>query len=270
MPTQTPALKRHNHRVHPCLDEKKGELLNLLLSKNSDKKIIVVASNPTELSSEQENVSIMSDEELLANKELVCDMLISYDLPPKAIIYMARLAHTHTYALILLNESQEKLLHPIETLVGRTIMQEQMEGFSPEREEKQLQPSKKESAPRQDRGERKEFKPRSDKKPWEKDDRGEKKPWDKEKKPWDKNDRGEKKPWDKDKKPFDKRERGDSKPWDKKEKTESRYIGKDENGKAIFSGKSGERNHSYDGTPKGKPPRLTGKKISIKGMKKKD
>ena len=27
-------------------------------------------------------------------------------------------------------------------------------------------------------------------------------------------------------------------------------MGKDENGKPIFSGKSGERNHRYDGTPK--------------------
>ena len=35
-----------------------------------------------------------------------------------------------------------------------------------------------------------------------------------------------------------------------KEKKESKYLGKDENGKPIFSSKSGERNHRYDGTPK--------------------
>jgi superfamily II DNA/RNA helicase len=35
-----------------------------------------------------------------------------------------------------------------------------------------------------------------------------------------------------------------------KKKKESKYLGKDESGKPIFSGKSGERNHHYDGTPK--------------------
>ncbi len=35
-----------------------------------------------------------------------------------------------------------------------------------------------------------------------------------------------------------------------KEKKESKYIGKDENGKPIFSGKTNDRNHRYDGTPK--------------------
>jgi len=33
-----------------------------------------------------------------------------------------------------------------------------------------------------------------------------------------------------------------------KQKKESKYLGKDEDGKPIFSGKTGERNHRYDGT----------------------
>jgi len=33
-----------------------------------------------------------------------------------------------------------------------------------------------------------------------------------------------------------------------KQKKESKYLGKDEDGKPIFSGKTGERNHHYDGT----------------------
>ncbi|MEN8147352.1 MAG: hypothetical protein ABFR02_07020 [Campylobacterota bacterium] len=37
------------------------------------------------------------------------------------------------------------------------------------------------------------------------------------------------------------------KAWAKKKK-ESKYIGKDEDGKPMFSGKTGERNHRYDGT----------------------
>ena len=35
-----------------------------------------------------------------------------------------------------------------------------------------------------------------------------------------------------------------------KQKKESKYLGKDEEGKAMFSGKTGERNHRYDGTPR--------------------
>ncbi|WP_345977695.1 hypothetical protein [Sulfurimonas sp. HSL3-7] len=35
-----------------------------------------------------------------------------------------------------------------------------------------------------------------------------------------------------------------------KERKESKYLGKDENGKPIFSGKTRERNHRYDGTPR--------------------
>jgi len=275
MANAAPILKRHNHRVHPCKTEKKEELLKLLLEKNAQNDILVVTSQKTELSTEFDNVTILSDEELAKATELKVDLLISYDLPDKAITYMSRLAYTKTHALILLDPSEEKSLHPIETLNGRTIMQELVEGFSEIPEVKQAQPKRKEDSNSKPR----EFKSYGDKKPWDdkgkkpykKDDsRGGKKPWeDKEKKPWgDK----EKKPWDdKAKKPFNKDDnRGDRKPWDKKEKTESKYIGVDENGKALFSGKSGERNHHYDGTPKARPPRLTGKKISIKALKKKD
>ena len=247
MSSATPTLKRHNHRVHPCKIEKKAELLELLLQKNSDKKIVVVTSDKTELTTSQENVTIVSDEELAANSELKCDMLISYDLPAKAITYMSRIARTNTYATIILDQSQEKLIHPIETLNGRTIMQEIIEGFYEVIEQKQVQPVKKESTPREPR---KEFKPRDDKREFK--PRGDKKPWE-----------------DKPKKKFDD-SKDERKPWDKKKKPENKYLGKDENGKAIFSGKSGDRNHSYDGTPKNRGPKLTGKKINIKSLKKKD
>lgn len=260
MSSSTPTLKRHNHRVHLCNDDKKEELLKFLLAKNSDKNIIVVTSTKTELTTEQENVSIVSDEELLKTPDVRCDMIISYDLPSKAIKYMARIAHTDTYALILLNPSEEKIIHPIETLIGRTIMQESVEGFSEERVEKIAQPINKDSNPREDR--KREFLGRddseADKKPWEK----------KEYKPRD-GSKGDKKPWEKKEyKPRDD-SKGDKKPWEKKEKKESKYLGKDENGKPIFSGKSGDRNHSYDGTPKARAPKLTGKKINIKALNKK-
>ena len=70
-----------------------------------------------------------------------------------------------------------------------------------------------------------------------------------------------------DKKPYDK-----SKQWGKKEKAPNKFLGKDENGKALFSGKSGDRNHRYDGTQKSKynAPKKVGRKISIKALKPKE
>ena len=47
----------------------------------------------------------------------------------------------------------------------------------------------------------------------------------------------------------DKRARQQNGPLSKK-REESKYLGKDENGKPIFSGKTRERNHRHDGTPK--------------------
>jgi hypothetical protein len=234
MATATPTLKRYNHRAHPCKAQMRDELLELLLSKNSDKSIIVSTSDKTQLTTTQTNVTIVSDEELASNPELKCEMLISYDLPEKAITYMARIARASTYATIILDSSQEKLIHPIETLIGRTIMQELIEGFSEEIVQKQVQPTKKEFKPRE---QKREYKPRD----------------------------GEKA-----KKPYSKDSKGDKKPWEKKEKKENKFLGKDENGKAIFSGKSGERNHRHDGTPKERAPKLTGKKINIKSLKKRE
>ena len=260
MSNPTPTLKRHNHRVHPCKDDKKGALLRFLLEKNSDKKIIVVTSTKTELSTEQENVTIVSDEELTANKELKCEMMISYDLPSKASKYIDRISRTDTFALILVNPSEERVIHPIERLIGRTIMQENVEGFSEVREEKVAQPTRKDANPREDR--KKEFLSRGEEKP--------KREY-KDKKPYSKDDRGESKPWEnKDKKPYSNDNKGDRKPWEKKERKENKFLGKDESGKAIFSGKSGDRNHRHDGTPRAKAPKLTGKRISIKPIKKKE
>ena len=241
MSNPTPTLKRHNHRVHPCKDDKKGALLRFLLEKNSDKKIIVVTSRKTDITSAQDNVTIVSDEELTANKELTCEMMISYDLPSKASKYMDRIARTDTFALILVNPSEERVIHPIETLIGRTIMQENVEGFSEIREEKVAQPTAKDFDPREER--KKEFLSRGEEKP---------------------------KREFKDKKPYSNDNKGDRKPWEKKERKDNKFLGKDENGKAIFSGKSGDRNHRHDGTPRAKPTKLTGKKISIKTLKKKE
>ncbi len=242
MSSQRPTLKRHNHRVHPCKDEKKEELLKFLLQKNSEKKIIVLSSQKLKLSIEEDNVSIVNDEELASKPDLRCELMISFDLPPKASTYMQRISHTDTYALILVNPSEEKIIHPIETLIGRTIMQEPIEGFSEIREDKTAQATKKDFELREER--KQEFINRDEK---------------------------IKKPrTDRPKKAYDNKEKFEKKPWENKERKENKYLGKDENGKATFFGKSGERNHRHDGTSKVKAPKLTGKKISIKGLKKKE
>ncbi|MDF1875727.1 hypothetical protein JHD48_08265 [Sulfurimonas sp. SAG-AH-194-I05] len=243
MPTQEYTLKRHNHKVHPCKDDKKEALLNFLIEKNAAKKILVVTATKTELTCENTNVSIVSDEELLQDTSLTCELMISYDLPSKASKYLARISRTSTYAFILVNPSEERVIHPIETLIGRAIMQEDVEGFTePKPEEKQAQPKvlDKNKTPRENRAPRdakREFKPRDDRKP-------------------------------RDNKYND--DKGERKPWEKKERKENKFLGKDENGKGIFSGKSGDRNHRHDGTPRAKPTKLTGKKISIKSLKKKE
>lgn len=299
MLSSTPTLKRHNHRVHPCETEKKQELLNILLAKNSEKSILVVTcdeNDTLENLSDAKNVLFISDDVLLKSPELHAELVISYDLPDKAIAYMARIAHATTYALILLDLTEEKLLYPIETLIGRTIMQEPIDGFGPiiiikeEIVKKEYKPrdDKKDFKPRNNdfKGEKKKFgdrpsrddKPRSAK-PYDKDKKDEKsgfkKPWDKDnrdekpafKKPYDKDKKddkfGVKKPWDKDKKDGAK-----SESWAKKDNKGSKFLGKDENGKAMFSGKSGERNHRHDGSKRESAPVLTGKKINIKALKK--
>lgn len=254
-------IKRQNHRAHPCKSDRKNELLNILLSSNADSKILVITAHDSELiktNISSENITILSDKDLLDNNELIVDLLISYDLPSDASEYVERLSHTKTHALILLDESEQKDLYPIETLIGRSVVQEVIIGFEPdkivkEEEERTFKQRdfKQGDKPRQNGyssdkkrdyksssdSSRKEYKPRSD------DDK-----------------KRDYKP-----KSFDSQSKSSS--WGDKNKEKSRYIGKDENGKAMFSGKTRERNHSYDGTPKESVPKRIPKKINIKSIK---
>ncbi len=216
MSSETISVKRHNHCVHPCNDERKEALLKLLLEKNAKKSILIVTN--TEIQSlkslSSESVVIVTDDELTKKPELKCEVLISYNLPDAAITYMVRLAHAISQAYILLDKNEHKKLYPIETLLGRALKQEMVAGFESDSVEKP-----------KNKDDKKEYKTRKN------------------------NDR-------------------------KKSNNQSRskYLGKDENGKAIFSGKSGERNHRYDGTPKHNDEKVstrrrTGKTINIKALK---
>lgn len=127
-------IKHNKHCIHPCPNDKKIELLKLLISQNENSKIIIVSVEENELLKELSSlhVEVMSDKELYNAKQSTCDLLISYDLPMKAIVYISRLASATQSAIILLDSTEQKQLYPIETLLGRVIRQEKIEGFEHE------------------------------------------------------------------------------------------------------------------------------------------
>lgn len=303
MPISQITLKHNKHRIHPCPNDKKLSLLNLLIEQNGDLDILVATAQNSSLIKEalkNENIKVLDDSELSGMPELKCELLISYDLPGDASVYLSRVAKATDSAVVLLDISEQKELYPIETLLKRVIKQEIVEGFEYEEQKMVIaQPAqKREYAFKTDSGE----KPKYDKKPFDKP-KYEKKSSDRpkydkpkrdgekserkvfEKPNYDKSKKDEKKPdyksFDKpkyDKPKFDKPRRDDENKEEKfnkfakSDKKPSKYLGKDENGKAKFSGKSKERNHRHDGKPREtqEAPKNVGRKISIKERKPKE
>jgi hypothetical protein len=238
-------IKAGNQRIYQCPNDKKIALINKIIAENEKLDIIVVCSSDVAAlreSLDSKKVKVVEDRELVKDKEMRCEFLIGYDMPIKAIVYMARVSRASQKAVMLLNESEQRLLHSIETLLGRAIKQESIEGFMYEVE------AKKEEDPRKRKPLTKEQITEIARK------RHEDATVDKPKKEY------------KDSKDF----KGSSDDrWAKKKKEPNKFLGKDENGKAIFSGKSGDRNHRHDGTPKARfdAPKAGGKRISIKARK---
>jgi len=126
------SIKPNNHRIYQCQAEKKIALLNKLIEESSEKDIIVVCSRePQKIQEGLENkdICVMEDKDFVQNKELQCAFLISFDMPIKDIVYIARVAKATQKAVMLLDESEQKELHAIESLLGRAIKQESLEGF---------------------------------------------------------------------------------------------------------------------------------------------
>jgi len=248
MSSNTISIKPNNHRIYQCPNEKKLELLNKLIEESSSKDILVVCSKNVEMLKEgitNKDIKILEDRELVKDKELRCEFLISYDLPIKAIVYMARVSRASDNACMLLDESEQKDLYQTEMLLGRAIKQEKIEGFEyPVIEKKE--PAYKGKKPLTKDEIKEEAKKRYEAKTQDP------KPKKEFKKDFDKSDSSEQ--------------------WQKKKKAPNKFLGKDDNGKAMFSGKSGERNHRYDGTPRDKydAPKKVGRKISIKSRKAKE
>jgi len=238
-------IKAGNHRIYQCPNAKKIALINKIVEENTKLDIVVVCSSDVVAlrdSLDSKDIRVVEDKELVKDKELQCEFLISYDMPIKAIVYMARVSRASQKAVMLLNESEQKLLHSVETLLGRAIKQESLEGF---RYEVAAKPHK---------------------------DENRKKPLTKEQITEIAKKRHEDATVEKPKREFDKDAKAKDDRWEKKKKAPNKFLGKDENGKAIFSGKSGDRNHRHDGTPRNKSaaPKAGGKRISIKARKPKE
>ena len=297
MSSNSITIKPNNHRVYQCQTEKKIELLNKIISENEKTDILVVCSKEPQAiidALDNKDVKVIEDRELIKLPELNCEMLISYDLPIKAIVYMARVTKATASAILMLDESEQKELYHTEMLLGRAIKQEVIEGFeypiaekAPESDrgprkmtkdqikevakkrydEKTQEPKeKKEYKPKRDYGDKVNGKAREgalgydDKKSYSQD--GKRKEF---KKDFNKSDSAGK--WDK----VNGKAREGALGY-KKKKEENKFLGYDENGKAKFSGKSGDRNHRHDGTPKDRwdAPKKVGRKINIKARKPSD
>jgi len=247
MPNGQITIKHNKHRVHPCPSDKKISLLDLLIEQNSDLDILVVtAQNSSSIKERLKNksVNVLDDNELSKLPELRCELLISYDLPNDALTYISRVAKATDGAIILLDIDEQKGLYPIETLLKRVIRQEIVKGFW--YEEQKIKKAQKPAKKREHA-----FNQKADEKPKYEKKRFEKPKSDKPKKDEDGKD-----------KKFNKFAKSDKKP--------NKYLGRDENGKAKFSGKSGERNHRYDGKPKDAPaPKSAPRAIPIKERKEK-
>jgi len=143
MPQITISIKPNNHRIYQCPYDKKEKLLNKIIQESSSKDILVVCSSePQTLKAKLKNqdIRVIEDRELVKDKDLQCDFLISYDMPIEAIVYMARVSKALSGAVMLLDESEQKALHAIESLLGRAIKQERVEGFEyPQKEKKSVE-----------------------------------------------------------------------------------------------------------------------------------
>ncbi|MDQ1298064.1 MAG: hypothetical protein QG558_603 [Campylobacterota bacterium] len=231
-------IKRQNHRIHPCSTERKTQLLNFVISQNPARSILVVTAHDTKAIdvAQTKEITLVTDSDLVQPSEAMYDIVISYDLPDKAIIYMTRYARAKEFAIILLGAEDQKNLYAIETLFGRTITQETVAGFEPNfgiaveqknKEEMAAQRAKREEErANPSRAPKREFKPK-------REDRA----------------RDDSHPA---RKPYEgkKNEEKSSNSWEQKKKKPTQFLGNDENGKPIFGTKTRERNHYIDGTPR--------------------
>ncbi len=125
-------LKRHNHRVHPCENARKQELLKELSELYKDKSILVISeANTTTTHLETKNLTLSNDHELSTMENTSWEVLISFELPKDPQNYLKRLDYTTEMALVLFDDKEQTRLYNIEKLLGKNIKQEIIKGFEP-------------------------------------------------------------------------------------------------------------------------------------------
>ena len=127
------SIKHNQHRAYPVNTDKKLALLQHLVNENASKSIIIVSAEENSEIKEAivaKNVNIIDDRTLYKDKELKANLIISFDVPTKSIVYISRLSHSTAAAIVLVSKDEESLLHPVETLLGRAIKQEVLAEFS--------------------------------------------------------------------------------------------------------------------------------------------
>lgn len=129
------ALKRRNHRLLHCASKQKNALLARLIREHTGKNILVITAGDASAVSPHENVTVLTDATLDEAEGRTFELLISFDLPETPQDYMLRLGKTSGLALILLDEEDRPRLYGIETLLGRTIIQENVPEFAPKAED---------------------------------------------------------------------------------------------------------------------------------------
>ncbi len=125
-------IKRHNHRVLPCNTERKIELINFLINNNRQLEIVIVSKESINIFKDislNEKVKITTDAQFSSDITSEFDMLLSYDLPEDPQEYLKRLELTKTYSFILLDPADHAQLYPIETTLGRVLVQEPLKAF---------------------------------------------------------------------------------------------------------------------------------------------
>jgi hypothetical protein len=125
-------IKRNNHWLYHCEAPRKKEMLTQLISDYADKFILIAISQQENLSLENaENITVMTDDEIMSVDAQAFDLIIHADLPAQALHYMKRLSCAKELSIGLLIAEESQLLYQIETLLGRTIVQKYLEGFEP-------------------------------------------------------------------------------------------------------------------------------------------
>ncbi|MDD2356692.1 MAG: hypothetical protein PHX13_02125 [Thiovulaceae bacterium] len=125
-------IKRHNHRVIPCNTQRKIELINFLINNNSQLEIVIVSKesiNNFKDISLNEKVRITTDAQFNNDITSEFDMLLNYDLPENPQEYLKRLELAKTYSFVLLDPVDHAELYPIETTLGRVLVQEPLKAF---------------------------------------------------------------------------------------------------------------------------------------------